>query len=145
LAALAVPALLVSIAGCGSNDSAESVPTSELPAATAAASAAVTGLVSPQEAASLAADSGVTVIDVRTPEEFGEGHISGATMIDFYAPDFADQIGKLDRDQRYLVYCRSGNRSGQTTALMAELGFERVADLDGGVIAWSAAGLPLGT
>lgn len=130
---------------CGSDDPSDAVAGLDAPAAGGEAPAVMTGLVTPQQAADLAADPGVTLIDVRTPEEFAEGHIGGATMIDFYAPDFADQIGKLDREQRYLVYCRSGNRSGQTTALMAQLGFEQVADLDGGVIAWSAAGLPLGT
>ena len=52
--------------------------------------------------------------------KFADGHIDGAVMIDFYADSFADDIAALDPDATYLVYCRSGNRSGQTTALMAE-------------------------
>ncbi len=64
-------------------------------------------------------------------------------MIDFYEPGFADEIAALDPEGEYLLYCRSGNRSGQTAALMAELGFEQVWDLDGGVIAYGAAGLDL--
>jgi len=85
----------------------------------------------------------VEVLDVRTPEEYAEGHIDGATLIDFYEPDFANRIAELDRSAAYVVYCRSGNRSGQAVALMAEQGFTAVNDLDGGVTAWSAAGLPL--
>ncbi len=116
-------------------------PTAEPPAA--AAELPGYGLVTPQEAEQLAATDGVIVIDVRTPEEFAEGHIEGSTMIDFYEPGFADEIAALDRDAEYLLYCRSGNRSGQTAAFMAELGFDQVWDLDGGVIAYGAAGLDL--
>lgn len=101
------------------------------------------GLVSPQQAADLSAVDGVTVIDVRTPEEFAEGHIDGATMIDFYSATFADEIGALDPSGTYLLYCRSGNRSGQTAILMEQLGFEQVYDLEGGVLAYGAQGLPL--
>jgi rhodanese-related sulfurtransferase len=108
-----------------------------------AAAAPSFGLVSPGEAALLTADDGVEVIDVRTPEEFADGHIEGAAMIDFYSESFAAQIADLDPNATYLVYCRSGNRSGQTLALMDELGFEQVYDLDGGVLAWDAQGGPL--
>ena len=101
------------------------------------------GLVTPHTALELAGRDDVTVIDVRTPEEFAEGHIEGATMIDFYTDTFADQIAALDPGGAYLLYCRSGNRSGQAAALMDQLGFEQVYDLDGGVIAFSAQGLPL--
>jgi rhodanese-related sulfurtransferase len=64
-------------------------------------------------------------------------------MLDFYAPDFADRLAQLDPDVPYLIYCRSGNRSGQTLALMEDLGFTDVADVDGGILAWGDAGLPV--
>ncbi len=101
------------------------------------------GLVTPRTALDLAGRDDVTVIDVRTPEEFAEGHIEGATMIDFYTDTFADEIAALDPDGTYLLYCRSGNRSGQTAVLMDQLGFEQVYDLEGGVNAYGAEGLPL--
>lgn len=85
------------------------------------------------------------ILDVRTIEEFGEGHLEGAEMLDFYGADFAEQLDLLDKDQPYLIYCRSGNRSGQTLAIMEELGFTDVADVDGGVLAWADAGLDLVT
>ena len=88
-------------------------------------------------------DAQLTVLDVRTPEEFSEGHLEDATMIDFYEPDFPDQIAQLDPDAEYLVYCRSGNRSGQTIELMAELGFTNVTEVAGGIQAWTAAGHPV--
>lgn len=83
------------------------------------------------------------VLDVRTPEEFAGPHLEGAVNIDFYSPSFADQIAALDPEGSYVVYCRSGNRSGQATQLMGDLGFADVHDLAGGIVAWSEAGLPL--
>ena len=102
-------------------------------------------LVSVQEGAEIQAEppSDLVILDVRTPEEFAEGHLEGAVMIDFYDLDFADQLAELDPDVPYLLYCRSGNRSGQTLALMEELGFTDVADVDGGINQWQAAGLPV--
>ncbi|MFW2381066.1 MAG: rhodanese-like domain-containing protein [Acidimicrobiales bacterium] len=85
----------------------------------------------------------LVVLDVRTPEEFSEVHLEGATLVDFYDEDFADQLAALDPDVPYLVYCRSGNRSGQATALMQDLGFADVANVDGGITAWVDAGLPV--
>ena len=85
----------------------------------------------------------LVILDVRTPEEFAEGHIDDAIMIDFYNDDFADQLAGLDPEVPYVLYCRSGNRSGQTLAIMEQLGFTSVQDVDGGAIAWQEAGLPL--
>ncbi len=85
----------------------------------------------------------LVVLDVRTPEEFAEGHLEGAVLVDFYDADFADQLAALDPDVLYLLYCRSGNRSGETLGVMEQLGFTSVADIDGGIIAWAGAGLPI--
>ena len=60
----------------------------------------------------------VVVLDVRTPKEFKEGHIPGATNIDFTTPDFEKRIGKLDKSKTYLVHCASGGRS-RTRALVS--------------------------
>lgn len=85
----------------------------------------------------------LVVLDVRTPDEFAEGHLAGAVLVDFHDADFADQLAALDPDVPYLVYCRSGSRSGQTLGIMERLGFRSAVDVDGGIIAWSAAGLPV--
>ena len=82
------------------------------------------------------------IIDVRTPEEYADGHIENSVLIDFYADDFEEQIGQLDRDGKYLVYCRSGNRSSQSISIMEELGFTEVYNMLGGIGAWNDAGLP---
>lgn len=118
---------------CGSEDSAVATADSGV------------RVVTPQEGADLLADpkSNRVVLDVRTSEEFAEGHVEGAVMIDFYQPDFAEQIAGLDRDGSYLLYCRSGNRSEQARTLMADLGFSDVADVEGGIVAWTEAGLPI--
>jgi rhodanese-related sulfurtransferase len=84
----------------------------------------------------------LVILDVRTPEEFAEARLDGSVMLDFYEADFQTQLAELDPDVPYLLYCRSGNRSGQTAAMMKELGFTDVADVDGGIGAWADAGLP---
>jgi rhodanese-related sulfurtransferase len=110
-----------------------------------AASSPDVRVVSPADGAAILADppADLVVLDVRTAEEFDQGHLPGATMLDFYAPDFADRLAELDPDRTYLVYCRSGNRSGQTRAMMERLGFGDVADVDGGIVAWAGAELPI--
>jgi rhodanese-related sulfurtransferase len=136
----------IGLAACGGENEpqvAVAAPVGDTATAGEAATAPAFGLVSPQAALALSDDDDVTVIDVRTAEEYESGHIDGATMIDFYADSFADEIGALDPDGTYLLYCRSGNRSGQTASLMQQLGFEQVYDMDGGVVAFGAQGLPL--
>lgn len=142
LIALATLATVTALAGCGASESEDSRP-----AGAEAEGAAVAGIrvVSPDDGQAILDDApaDLVVLDVRTAEEFAEGHLAGATMLDFYAADFADRLADLDPDVPYLVYCRSGNRSGQTRQLMKDLGFADVADVDGGIVAWTDAGLPV--
>ena len=81
------------------------------------------------------------VIDVRSPAEVAEGAITGATVLDFNAGEFEAKIGDYDRNAAYLVYCRSGSRSGQAVAIMKELGFTDVIDA-GAFSDLRAAGAP---
>lgn len=141
LVATLLAGLALVVGGCGGSTTA--TPAEAGTQAEAGAGATTVTLLTPDEAQELVAGDDVRVLDVRTPEEFAEGHVEGATLIDFYEPDFADRIAELDPEATYVVYCRSGNRSGQATALMAEQGFSAVHDVDGGVLAWEAAGLPL--
>ena len=87
--------------------------------------------------------SATVLLDIRTPEEFAETRIAGSVNINFYAPDFADQIGELDRNAAYVVYCRSGNRSAQAMDVFRQLDFAEVHEIDGGIVAWVGAGLPV--
>lgn len=83
------------------------------------------------------------ILDVRTPAEFEEGHLQGAVNIDYYAEDFRERIGDLQHGGTYLIYCRSGARSSNTYRMMEEMGFERMFNLQGGVLQWKSRGLPL--
>jgi rhodanese-related sulfurtransferase len=90
-----------------------------------------------------AAEAAVITVDVRTPGEFMTGHIQGAQNIDFESGSFESQIETLDKNGTYAVYCRSGNRSGQAVKVMQDAGFKNIYNLNGGVIDWANAGLPL--
>lgn len=141
-----IVAALLAVSACGSGgDGGPAVAADEQMAATAETDTSTPpfGLVSPEQAADLATDPSITVIDVRTPAEYAEGHLADAVLIDFNGADFDARIAELDSDETYLVYCRSDNRSGQAVAAMAEIGIDRVYDMDGGILAYSAAGLPL--
>jgi rhodanese-related sulfurtransferase len=83
------------------------------------------------------------LLDVRTPEEFAEGYIPNAVNIDFYKPDFKTQIARLNKEQTYFVYCKTGGRSASTVDIMRKEGFKNVVDLDGGFLAWEKAKLPI--
>ena len=76
------------------------------------------------------------VIDVRTPEEYSRGYIKGAILIDYKASDFQATISALNRNVTYLIYCRSGNRSGKASKVMDSLGFKNIYDLKGGYMNW---------
>jgi rhodanese-related sulfurtransferase len=88
-------------------------------------------------------ESGVVILDVRTPGEFAEGYIEGARMIDFQGGSFETEIASLDKNATYAVYCRSGNRSGQAVKIMQDAGFLNLFNLEGGVIDWANQGMPL--
>jgi rhodanese-related sulfurtransferase len=80
------------------------------------------------------------LLDVRTPNEYRAGHLAGSVNIDFYDHNFEVNIDELDKRMKYLVYCRSGNRSRQAMFLMRDLGFEEVYNLAGGIISWNDHG-----
>jgi rhodanese-related sulfurtransferase len=83
------------------------------------------------------------ILDVRTPEEYRSGHLPGSRMLNYRSPAFRDSLARMDRSVTYLVYCRSGHRSGEATRIMASMGFQKVYDLQGGILSWNAQGLPL--
>jgi rhodanese-related sulfurtransferase len=103
----------------------------------------VTAVSAVQAQAELAADPDINVLDIRTPAEYAEGHIRGALNIDFMAADFAQRLGKLDPDAKYLVYCRSGNRSARAMKDFGRLGFTRILHMSKGIRDWQGQGLPL--
>ncbi len=88
-------------------------------------------------------DPDVVLLDVRTPKEFEDGHIQGALLLDYYSSDYLERLKALDRQKTYLIYCRSGNRSGKSLAIFEKLGFHRAYHMDTGVIGWSREKFPL--
>ncbi len=81
----------------------------------------------------------VVLIDVRTPQEFEQGHLKGADLINYYGANFKDEVAKLDKDKEYVIYCRSGGRSGKAVNMMHGLGFEKIHNMSGGILAWNRA------
>ncbi len=102
--------------------------------------------ITPQEAFTLIQDNennpDFVILDVRTPEEFADGHIENAINLDYYSETFRDELNKLGKNKKYLIYCRSGNRSGKTLNIMERLNFREVYNMLGGIIQWEAEGLP---
>ena len=96
-------------------------------------------------AAPQVADPDAVVIDVRTPQEFAEGHLRGATNIDVQSGSFEQEVSELETGGSYVVYCRSGNRSARAVELMTNLGFQHVVDAGGLQDAAHATGLPIVT
>ena len=83
------------------------------------------------------------VIDVRTPEEYNEGHISQARLVNFYDSDFREQIGSLSKDKTTLIYCASGVRSAKAALVFEEEGFKSIYVLSDGLKKWKQMSLPL--
>jgi rhodanese-related sulfurtransferase len=80
------------------------------------------------------------ILDLRTPQEYGTGHLKGSINLDFRSSSFIDQIAMLDRDNAYLLYCRTGIRSGRALLLMMSLGFRRLYNLTKGIEQWQREG-----
>lgn len=99
--------------------------------------------VKADEAAKIIADGKVAVIDVRTPDEFKDGHIKGAKNIDIMSKDFEAQLGKLDKTQPTLVHCQAGGRSTRALKTFEKLGFTHLIHLDDGFGGWQAASKPV--
>jgi rhodanese-related sulfurtransferase len=79
-----------------------------------------------------------TLLDVRTPEEFAEGHLENAININWYEEDFMKQIEGMPKDKTIYVYCKIGGRSGSAAELLNSSGYTAI-DLEGGYDAYLAA------
>lgn len=100
-----------------------------------------TAVVTPAQAqARLRENERPFLLDVRQPEEFREGHIQGATLIPL--GELQARLKELPANREIICVCRSGNRSSSATRQLAAAGF-RAANLQGGMIAWTRAGLPV--
>lgn len=78
------------------------------------------------------------LLDVRTPQEVADGTIEGSIAIDIMNPSFPQKVEELDPDKKYLVFCRSGQRSAQACMFMKQQGFDELVNLRGGYLAWAS-------
>ena len=100
--------------------------------------------LSPLEFEGLMKNKGaVRIIDVRSPEEMAEGYLINAINIDYKNDIFKDEISKLDKNRTYLLYCKTGIRSGDAASIMRAAGFTHLYSLDGGIDAWKEIGKPI--
>jgi len=82
-----------------------------------------------------------TFIDVRTPEEYAAGHISGSTLIP--VDQIEQRLSEIPKDRQVYVYCHSGRRSAKASAILARHGFTNIENVVGGIEAWKSAGYPV--
>jgi rhodanese-related sulfurtransferase len=89
----------------------------------------------------LEAGEPLQLVDVREEPEFAAARLAGAQLIPLGA--LQKRAAELDRSRPLVLICRSGKRSGQARETLAQLGFNNLASLTGGLAAWEAAGLPV--
>lgn len=145
LAGAAALTLTIGLSGCSSDSgSADTAAAAEVQApATTVGTPDSPVRVDVAEFANVIASPAVTIVDVRTPQEFAEGHIEGAVNIPVELPDFMDRVSELDPSGTYAVYCRSGNRSQPAVAGMSSIGINGIYELESGTTGWTSEGQPL--
>ncbi len=79
------------------------------------------------------------LLDVRTPAEYQNGHLEGAVNVD-YQSDFKTEIEKMNKEKKYLIYCRTGIRSDNAMQIMRHFGFKEVYNMLGGISLWTDQG-----
>lgn len=83
------------------------------------------------------------IIDLRTRDDYDQGHIGGAISMNYYATNFLRMASQLDRNALIFMYCQRGKQGPLALRAFRKLGFARVRVLDGGIAGWIEAGLPL--
>jgi hydroxyacylglutathione hydrolase len=81
------------------------------------------------------------LLDVRTAEEYAEGHIKGAVLIP--VQELEQRISEVPKDKQVYVYCRSGVRSSRASKILVDAGYTRIENVVGGFMAWKDAGYPV--
>lgn len=101
-------------------------------------------LVTPQDALKLMDEnSEIVIIDIRPEDDYRKDHIPGAQNLDYDGHDFQRKVERLDRNKKYLIYCKSGVRSEYFMMKMKESGFNDVYAILGVYVAWQISKLPL--
>ncbi len=102
----------------------------------------VSNLDAPQFSKVISEVKSPILIDVRTPEEFDQGHISGAINVNWNGEDFEKQMIKFPKTETIYLYCLSGGRSASAVSFLSEKGYLKITELNGGIMAWRNASLP---
>lgn len=98
-------------------------------------------IVLPEDVPELAR-SGALIVDVREADEFSEAHVAGALLIPL--DQLEARVSEIPKDRAILFICRSGRRSGKAQeVLLDRYGYREVYNVEGGVLAWEKAGLPI--
>jgi phage shock protein E len=96
----------------------------------------------PVSEAKIKVDSGeFFILDVRTREEYDEGHIANAILIP--STDISGRLDEVPKDMPILVYCQTSRRSAISSQVLADNGFSEVYNMEGGIVAWQNAGYPI--
>ena len=82
------------------------------------------------------------ILDVRMPAEYASGYIEHAVNLDYYEDDFEATLDTYDKNNAYLIYCRTANRTASVMKIMQRLEFTEVYNMLGGINAWTNAGYP---
>lgn len=100
------------------------------------------GAISPAEAATwIKEKNNLQLIDVRTPAEYAEGHLTNAKLIPLQ--ELEARLAEIDKGQPVLLYCRSGNRSGIALKILNDKGYTQAKHMSGGINAWKSSGMPV--
>ena len=83
------------------------------------------------------------IVDVRTPDEFAQGHIEGAININVFDKNFTEQFAEFDKSEPIFLYCKSGARTSKASKKLAEFGFQNIYDLHGGIVNWHKNDQPI--
>ena len=83
----------------------------------------------------------IQLLDVRTSDEYFEGHLENAHNVCVTDSDFKEKADALDREKPVYVYCKKGGRSAKAAQILKEMGFKKIYDMKGGILLWEEAGL----
>jgi phage shock protein E len=137
---IVIALIALTLAACGGAPAAATAVESSAPAA-ADAPLDLPADIDAKTLSGIKDRSDVVVLDVREQWEYDEGHIPGVVHIPMN--DVPGRLSEIPTDKTVIVSCRSGNRSGQVSAYLRDAGFSNIHNLDGGILAWQSAGLPV--
>ncbi len=99
--------------------------------------------VNPKEFKQIIDTEDVIILDVRTPQEVAKGNIKGSSMINYFDENFLDKLSLVNKSKTICIYCKSGGRSSKAAKILQENGFNKIYQLEGGLMAWENEGLPI--